>query len=478
MPTPLGIIQLRDHTNGIIHEDVVDDFRSPENSVNEAINLHFDQMGAVKLRPGVTLLGDQIASGTDILGLHQFLDEGTGTNDQLIAVNGTIAYYNKAGTWTQTRGGLSSGKKARFTNFIDRVMMVNGTNTPLSWNGNPNDSWINTNLGGAPIGHFIENFRSRVWIIGTDSKPSRAEYSTVESSVGVITWDSNEQFIDLSDGEDFTGIKRSPRALLMFKPSHIYRIFGINETDPDPQITVGTYSHESIIGHKDGIYFHDWNNAAFHVYAGSTPTEISKPIQPYLEGVTLANRNDVASWKDADHIYWSVGNITLNSVIFINAVFRYTISTQVWTIYSYPNQFLVGTMYDDGTTREPVVGDDDGNILTFNNGNTDNGTSITFSMITGWHDLSGVRAYTDTITQLAALSRNGQGVKVSYQTDFSDREKQWKPIGEIQKVPKQVFDTEITGNRVRFRINGTSSGEPFIYQGIEILKSFSELVVE
>lgn len=482
MPTPLGTIQLRDHMNGVIHEDVVDDFRLPENSVNESINLHFDQMGAVKLRPGVTLLGDQIASGTDILGLHQFLDEGTGTNDQLLAVNGTKVYYNNAGTWTETRTGLTSGKKARFTNFIDRVLMVNGTDVPFGWNGNPNDAWSNTNLGGAPLGHFIENFRSRVWILGTDSNPSRIEYSTVESSVGVITWDSNEQFIDISDGEDITGAKRSPRALLVFKPSHFYRIYGINETDPDPQITVGTYSHESIITHKDGIYFHDWNNAAFHKYQGSSPVEISKPIQPYLEGVTLANRNDVAGWKDSDHAYWSVGDITLNDVTFTNVVFRYTISTEVWTIYSYPQQFLIGAMYDDGTTREPVVGDADGNVLTFNNGNTDNGTPITFSMVTRWHDLSGVRSYTDTITRLAALSRNGQGVKVSYQIDFSDNEKQWIPINKrgsvIEKVPSHVFDTEITGHRVRFRISGTSVGEPFIYQGIEILKAFSELVTD
>ncbi len=175
MPKQLPILQLRNHVSGVIHEDAVDDFLQPENSVNEAINLHFDQMGAVKLRPGTTRLGNQISSGTDILGLHQFLDEGAGTNDRILAVNGTKVYYNNAGTWTQTRGGLTTGKKARFTNFIDRVLMVNGTDVPLGWNGNTGDTWKNTNLAGAPLGHFIENFRSRVWILGTDSNPSRIE---------------------------------------------------------------------------------------------------------------------------------------------------------------------------------------------------------------------------------------------------------------------------------------------------------------
>ena len=473
-------IQLRDMTNGIIHEDIVSDFKARGTaSVNESINLHFDVMGNAKLRPGITLLGNQIVSGTDILGLHQFLDEGTGTDDQLIAVNGTTVYHLSGSTWTSIRTGLTTGLKARFTNFLDRVMMVNGQDTTQGWNGAASGSFDTTNLVSAPSGNFISNFRSRAWIANTDANPSRAFYSTVSSSTGTITW-SSTQFIDISrgDGEDITGLKRSPRALLVFKPDHMYRIFGINETDPDPQINVGTYSQESIVETKAGSIFHDWNNAAIHIYEGSRPREISRPIKPYLEGVTLANRNDVAGWKDTDNVYQSVGNVVLNSVTFTNVVFRYTISTEVWTIYSYPQQFLVGSTYDSGTTREPVVGDDDGNILTFNNGNTDNGVPITFSLVTRWHDLSGVLSYTDTIDKLAFLTRNGQGVGVQYQVNNPLGESDWKDIGQIETTPTHIFDTDITGNRVRFRLTGTSVGEPFIYEGIEILESFSELVVD
>jgi len=475
----LPIIPLRDHVNGIIHEDIVDDYKVPENSVNEAINLHFDTMGAVSLRPGVTRLGNQIVASSDILGLHQFLDQGTGTDDRLLAVNGSRVYYLSGGTWTEIRTGLNSGLKARFTNFLDRAMMVNGTDATQGWDGSVAGGFNTTNLVSAPSGNYIENFRNRGWIANTSANPSRVEYSTAASSTGTITWAST-QFIDVSpgDGEDITGVKRTPRALLVFKPNHIYRIFGINETDPDPQILVGTYSQESVTTAKDGVYFHDWSNAAFHRYTGAAPVEISKPIKPYLEGVTLANRNDVASWKDTDHVYWSVGNITLNDVTFTNVVFRFTNSTEVWTIYSYPQQFLVGTSYDDASTLEPVVGDDDGNILTFNNGLTDNTTPITFSLITRWLDLSGVRAQTDVVNQLAVLSRNGQGVKVQFQVDHSDREAEWVPIGKIEKTPVDIMDTEVEGQRMRFRISGTSVGEPFVYNGIEILRGFTELVAE
>ncbi len=471
----LPVIQLRDHNKGIIHEDIVDDVISPSNSVNEAINLNFDVMGAVQLREGTTLLGNNISS-SDILGLHQFLDEGTGTDDQLIAVNGDKVYYLNGSTWTNVES-VTSGLKTRFTNFLDRAMMVNGTDAVIGWDGS--GAFDTTNLVNAPIGHYIENYRSRVWIANTDSNPSRLYYSTVASSSGAITW-STSQFIDVSpgDGEDITGLKRYSTALLVFKPNHTYRVFGINEADPDPQIPVGTYSQESVVETKAGIFFHDWNNAAIHQYTGGMPVEVSKPIKPYLEGVTLANRDDVAGWKDNDNVYWSAGDIALNGVTFGNVVFRYTISTEVWTIYSYPTQFLVGTMYDDGTTREPIVGDEDGNVFRFNYGNTDNGEPITYSLVTKWHDLSGVRAYTDTITQLATLHRNAQGAVLQYQIDNPDSENEWSDIGELSEAPVDIFDTEIRCHRVRFRLSGTSTGESFIYQGIEILKAFSDFVIE
>jgi len=465
--------------NGIIHEDMVNDFKAPENSVNEAVNLHFDTMGSARLRPGVTLLGNQIDSGTDILGVHQFIDEGTGTDSQILAVNGTVLYYLSGSTWTSLLTGITTGLKMRFTNFANRVMFTNGTDLMRSWNGDSGATpSLATNVSGAPAAHYIDNYRSRVWLANTDDNPQRIWYSSVISSSGTITWNTSTGFIDIVGGGDITAIKKSPRALLVFTPSITYRVFNHNEADPDPQIFVGTYSQESVVKGKDGIYFHDWDNAAIHRYDGTAPVEISRAIFPYLQGVTLANRNDVAGWADSDHVYWSVGNISLNNITFNNVVFRYTVSTEVWTIYSYPQQFLAGTWYDDGTTREPVVADDDGNLLTFNNGNTDNSTAISFSLVTRWHDLSGVLSYQDTITRLAALSRNGQGVNISYQTDLWNNEAEWEPIGKIREVPRHIFDEEITANKVRFRISGNSSGEPFMWEGFEILEGFSELMAE
>ena len=297
------------------------------------------------------------------------------------------------------------------------------------------------------------------------------------SSSGAITWDPT-QYIDISpgDGEDITGIKRSPRALLVFKPNHIYRIFGIYETDPDPQIPVGTYSQESVVEGKDGYYFHDYTNSAIHRYTGSLPEEISKPIRPYLEGVSLTNRTKVAGWKDNDHIYESVGNITLNDVVFINVVIAYTISTKVWQVYSYPTQFLQGVLYDDGSTIDVAVADNDGSVHRFNNGTTDNGAPISFSLVTRWYDLGQLRSYKKGIEKLGVLNTRAQGAMFQYQVDNPSTENEWNSVGQLTKEPVHHFDTDIYGNRVRFRLSGSSVGEPFIYSGIEIIKGFAETV--
>jgi len=476
---PLQPFPLRDYVNGIIHENVVDEFKvEGAGAVNEAVNLHFDTMGAVRLRRGLTIIGSQI-NNSNVLGLFQFLDEGTGTNHQLLAgVNGTV-YYWSGSAWTSIRAGISATGKMRFASFTDRVIMCNGSEATLGWVGNAGGSFDATNLSSAPVSRYIDVFRSRLWLgnVNGNSNPSRIQFSSVVSSAGALTWTSTDTIeISPGDGQDITGIKASPRALLVFKPRNTYRIYGTNETDPDPQINVGTYSQESVVSCKAGIVFHDWVNSAIQLYEGGPPKEISKPVRPFLAGMTYANRDDSASWSDFDHVYTSVGNISLNGVTFTNAVFVWTISTRTWSIYSYPNQLLAGAQYDDTATLYRVVGDTAGNIYQFDTGNTDNGTAISYSLVTHWHTLSGLRSDKKTITRLAALSRNAQGGRIECQLDFPENETRWLPVGQLEKQDS-IFNTDLSFNRIRFRLSGTSSGEEFFYQGLEILEGFSERVI-
>lgn len=451
-------------------ENVVDESLMPVGAVNWAKNLHFDRIGATSVRDGITLLGTQIVDNHGIKGLHQFLDTGTGSDDKLLAVCNTSVYALSSGTWNAKRTGLTADTKARFTNFVDLVFMVNGVEAMQSWDGGAGN-FSTTNVADAPIATYIDNFRSRVWIAKTSSFPSRLFYSSVASITGTITWNVTTQYIDVApgDGEDITGIKKFGTGLYVFKNSAVYRIFSINQSEPDPQISVGTYSQESVTVAKDGMYWHH-PSGIYRLRKGETnPVEISRPIYDIIKNVTRANYSEVAAWNDDDHVYFSVGNVSVYGITVSNCVLRWTISTEIWTIYSYAQNLIVGNIYDNSSTIDRVVGDDDGNIYTFNSGNTDNGVAINYELETRWLNISGLRSENKTIKQIVAIHENMKGAKVGYR-DGNKHRFEIEPVGTGELTDQEsVFNSlSITGNRLKLSVRGISSNGSSVFQGFEI----------
>lgn len=451
---------------------VISESQFPMTAVEESINVNFDKMGSARTRRGTTLLGTAGVLSGNLLGLYEFRDSGAGVNNQIIAVNGTVVYYLSGTTWTSKRTTLTSGSKARFTTFLDFVFMVNGTEATAIWDGNPSNSFITTgNAASAPTGTFIENYRSRVWIAGNSSKPDRVYYSSVPSAIAtpIITWstdDTTGDWIDISpmDGENITGLKRAKGALLVFKNNHLYRIFSVNQADPDPQINIGTYSQESIVEAENGIYFH--HPTGIFIYSDGAIKRISKPIQDVIDNITLANYSKVCGWNNGDYVYFSVGNITMNGITYSNVVVRYTISSQVWTIYSYPTQFLVSSNYNDSSVLYKLAGDNGGSVLKTDTGNTDNTTPINFSLITRPYTFDGVFYTKKTISKMAFHHKNAQGSSLTWQAD-DDEVNTWKDLASVSWYVSKPFTTNIKGNKIKFRWSGTSSGEPMEFISLD-----------
>lgn len=464
-------LEFKDLKTGLIMEGAVSRNQLPLDAVTDVVNLHFDEIGAATLRKGTTRLGDDAFSG-DILGLYEFRDSGAGSNNQIIAVNGTVAYYLSGGTWTSKRTGLTTGSKAEFTTYLDYVFMVNGADATAVWDGNPSNSFVTTgNASGAPVGKYIENFRNRVWIAGNSTYPDRVYYSSLPSSVTtpVISWDTDVatgQWLDVSpsDGENITWLQRSKNALLVFKNNHIYRVYSINQSEPDPKIDVGTYSGRSVVEAKDGTYFH--HPSGFYKYTDGGVQEISKPIQDIVENIALSNYTKVAGWEDGDHIYWSVGDITINGITISNTVVRYTISSRTWTRYSYPAQILVTSNYNDGSSLYRLVGDSGGDVLKVNEGLTDNGTNIYYSLTHRWLTLDGFVNTEKIISDISFEHDGGTGTKISYQIESSPLST-WPSLGQLGSNDS-LLKTNIVCRRVRLMLFGVSVGEPFTYYGFEM----------
>lgn len=485
---PLEPMIRKSTESGLITRGAVEENRMPETAVRESINFHFDAIGSATLRKGQTVLGNNLS--TVILGMHYHVD-AAGTYSQMIVAVGTTVQYLSGATWTSKRTGLTANK-ARFVTYLNYTFMVNGSEATAVWDGNPSNDFLATgNAAGAPIGKYIETFRSRVWIAGNTTYPDRLFYSSIPSSVvtPLVTWDTDTetgQWIDISpsDGENITALQRYRTALLVFKPEHLYRVFDIAQTDPDPFNNVGTSSQESVVETKVGVFFH--HRTGFYIYnTDGRAVEISRPIIDIVRAILPSNYQHITGWveQSGDHICWSIGDVTYDGVTYVNMVVRYTISTQVWTHYLLP-YFIRASLrrspyYTDGTTVFSLVGNSAGDVLKHDTGKTDNGTALPYSLTHRWENVDTLLSTRKTVTVANFSHSGGTGSTIGVQTEHNDPGTltDWKKeIGQFRDFNTGFNTLDIKARKLRFRIAGSSTGDPFIYHGYELIGVVNELL--
>jgi hypothetical protein len=459
-------IPLGNYNNGIVREAAIDSSLIPQNTLEMALNMSFDTIGAVKLRSGLTLLGSQISNGVPILGMANYRNNA-GTNYKALAKAGTVVYSYDGSSWNSVRTGLTSTSKARFTNFVDYTFMVNGAEGCATYGGSGNFGSVN--VASLPGGNYIENFRSRIWV--AEDSTDKVYYSDVVTTSSTITGGTEYIQVSPQDGEKLRGLKRHPRALLVFKENHIYRIFSVNSTDPDPYINRGTYSQESIIESKSGLFYHHPPTGFIQFNFDGNQQEISRPIIDFIKAIPRSYWDNVCGWEDEDHLYWSVGDLTVGGVAFANVVCRFTLSTQIWAIYSYGSEIRSAGIYDDGTNYYQLVGDDDGNVLKFDTGTTDNGTTITFDLQTHWIYFTNLKTSAKTISEIATLCENSGGATIQYRLDTTAT---WTDINTFSKTLYQIDKLNAKNfTRIKFQLTGNYNSS-FLFQGWEILNSLTE----
>lgn len=476
--------------SGLITKSAIADGDYPEDACLESVNFHFDTIGNATLRKGITEFSTILNVGFGFTGMYDFQSNTAGRSWLLAAVGGSggstpkIAYYNSATDAWVGKENLTKEEEVDFTTFLNYVFKVNPSDATKIWDGDTSGGFVNTgNALNAPTGKFIENFRSRVWIAGNTTYPDRVYYSSVPSAVAtpIITWNTSAttgEWIDISpsDGENITALKRTKNALLVFKDNHIYQIASVDSADVDPKINVGTLSKKSLVETKVGLFFH--HRTGFYQYANGTVQEVSQPVIDIINNITLANASKVTGWlePDGNHICWAVGDVTVDGYTYTNTVLRYTISSGVWTQYSYPIQFIVSSPYDNGSSIRIVTGDEDGRAYFMDYGNTDDGTPIYYSLIHGVDSVDGFESTTKRIEKMLFLHNGGQGTNVNYRTNKDEREDYSKHICQLKKYDTGVNNANLVGTKFSIKISGTSTGEPFIYEGYEVLTGERELI--
>lgn len=477
---------------GLIREAAVDYSLAPEGSVPDVVNFKFDQIGVATVRQGLTALGTTVLTARPAVGFH---NAQKNTAIVIFSNGGSSTIYSygtssAAGAWAVSLDGGTASVRIRATDFAGYTIIPNFAYNTLSsmrfWNGgtrnwlasgnpiNPQNMWgYNLNL--------IEVYKSRIYGAGDPAYPSRLFFSSVITSAGNITWAPTTDYVDINpgDGEDTTGLKNYSLELLFFKPNYIYR-FKTSGVDPDPLIKIGTRSNESIVEGKRGLYFH--HDTGFYQYTGGYPTELSRPITDFIQNIPYSQYANIIGWKDSDHIYWSIGNITIpetyNSVTIKNCVLRYTESSQVWTVYSYPSDIRRAMQYTNGSSLSTLVALDNGVVATQDSGVTDLGEPIKYRIKTKWYDFGEI-AERKIVQELCAVCEKAQASEIAYQVDDDPTV---RTLGELKKLfnffPPKSSSLNIKFHRIRFVILGVARFDSPIFRSIELYNLQNEGVIK
>ena len=161
-----------------------------------------------------------------------------------------------------------------------------------------------------------------------------------------------------------------------------------------------------------------------------------------------------------------MGDITLDGIAYANVVCRYTISTQVWTLYSYASEIKRSALYDNGTLLRLIVGDENGYPFVFDSGLTDNGTPIFYDLQTHPLYFTSTKMTEKEITEISAVHENAQGAYISHKADNGN----WSKPLTITKDIVQAFTTSAKFKKIRLRFSGNSIGNSLIFRGFELLR--------
>ncbi len=357
------------------------------NQVLRAQNVISPTIGSFTKRKGYAQIGAQITASHNILMNTEFQYGTTPTREHIVVVDGdsnSEVYSNDSGTWTSQSQSLTAGAKARATDFVDYLFLVNISDDTRSFDGT---TWsTSTNVTSAPKAKYVESYRDRVYLANVDVSgtrhPSRVYYSSLPSNANAITWDTTNDwfFVETNDGDNITGLTKNKVYLIIFKENSMHRYDGTQGATSLRPISwnLGAVSQESIVVDENLILFYSRKGVC--MFSGSQPQVISRAMQPIIDRVNQANLGDICAGMWGDHYLCYVGTLTSalpgDSTALTNVMLDYDISQNVWTYHSTPDAPRAFSTYISSGERLLSFGDSNGEVFTWDSGTTDDGTAI------------------------------------------------------------------------------------------------------
>lgn len=455
----------------------------PKNSVALGINFDFDhEIGSAVTRLGSGIIGSQLVSGKTINGLHY-----DGVNGKLFAAinvtNDSSQTIKDVVAGSDSLTGDTAGLKTRFLTYLGSTLRLNGTDSPKAYNGT---SWVTTggdfDLANMPTGYKVAiEFLDRVYLLvhDTASNKDRIVYSGVQTA-GAVSWTADNGEVNLEPEEGAGGLigaGKVPGYILFFKRRSLKR-WNFVSADPESMVGIGTSSHESIVNTAGMCGFFsdsDPDAIGFYITDGGYPVPIShlraKNIRKWIDAIPSSFYPNISGWGTETHMYWSIGDVTVDGFAYSNVVLRWSIKTGEWSVRQYPLEFRVFTKYILSNVPSVVAGTTTGEVIQIDKPATyddyPSNAPINYDLRTQ-EDKFGYNQIKTISDQIVIESRNMQSGE-AYIICGNGKGKQEEVSSSIKTdIAQASLKKSVDGNYFQFGIRGTQKGSRLSIREIEI----------
>lgn len=327
----LQLLRQDDFTGGLNLR--ADQFQLAENESPKMLNVEVDPRGGIFSRGGMRRIttqpivgGNILLENNDVLQAENndlFSPELTyGWNPKRLfhfettanylmlstgfdgSLNGEV-FYGTGGDFTNLNVAVTNSEGAAFAEWGDRLHIAPGLGAQgRTWNGTTLTAINSTSdatggiytAWGTASNHipqsklllthagklFVANTREFTGTAGSYvDYPNRIRWSDENAP---MRWTA-ANYIDINDnGGYITGIASFNGALLVFKQSAIFAVYGYNgDTFQVVELSkkIGAVNSHSIVTTERGVYFFSWPEGLF-VYTGSSVVDLFEPIRPII----------------------------------------------------------------------------------------------------------------------------------------------------------------------------------------------------
>jgi len=302
---------INDFTEGLI--DRVEDDLLPFNATSDCQNFIARKVGSLQKRRGQTRWNSLALAGP-VHGLHAYY---TATNNYLVAVGGSTAYYwdTAESVFRELKTGLDQYAPVDFETCVNYMVAFNGINAPWKWNGT-----VVSNLNNAPSdGKFAVLFKEKLFTVPA-SEPSTLRWSDSfqpEQWPSVNYWDVRK-----GDGDSITCLKVHYDELVIFKRRSINVLRGTNlddfrlDTYDTSNGCVGPFASVTV-----GPFLYFISDDGLCVWNGVRAVNLSKEKIPNLWNRVNKEYIHKAAMGYWDGLVWAA--LPLDSAQYNNAVLIY-----------------------------------------------------------------------------------------------------------------------------------------------------------